>query len=480
MRSLIGAAVASAALLAWGCGTDGTVSTSSSGSGGAGGAPSACPACITDGDCRAGSRCAQFAGDAYCAPSCSATVACSADRACTPVTGAEGAQIQVCVPRTDVCGGDPVSGSSSSSSTSGGADGGAVCGSLHAPDSPACCATCDPGQSCQANGCYAGWWCNADTCKCQQPPEDATSCGPDTSSSSSSSTSSSGSDAGTTDGGSITSIHGGTLDTLSFAIVGDTRPPANNDTAGYPKAVIKKIWKDLEDTVPRPAFAVTTGDYVFAKTSGHQAAPQLDLYLAARAGFSNGVFYTLGNHECTGAVASNCGPGSANGMTNNYKAFLAKLIDPLGLTEPYYSVTVKATDQSWTAKFVFVAANAWSSAQSTWLTKELGKPTTYTFIMRHEAKSVTDAPGVTPSNKIIAKHPYTLLIVGHTHSYALHQSVRTVVVGNGGAPLTGNVNYGYVIARMRDDGAIVFREHDYSTLAVKDTFAVKPDGTFTQ
>jgi len=157
-----------------------------------------------------------------------------------------------------------------------------------------------------------------------------------------------------------------------------------------------------------------------------------------------------------------------------------RLMKPLGLSDPWFAVRIEATDKSWTAKFVFVAANAWSSAQSTWLSKELAKDTTYTFIMRHEGKGVTDAPAVDPSDAIIAKHPYTLLIVGHAHSYAKLTGQRTVLVGNGGAPLTGNVNYGYVIARQRSDGAIVFREHDYSTQAVKDTFAVKADGTFTK
>jgi len=42
---------------------------------------------------------------------------------------------------------------------------------------------------------------------------------------------------------------------------------------------------------------------------------------------------------------------------------------------------VDATDGSWTSKTVFVAANAWSDAQATWLDAELAKPTTYTFLV---------------------------------------------------------------------------------------------------
>ena len=56
-----------------------------------------------------------------------------------------------------------------------------------------------------------------------------------------------------------------------------------------------------------------------------------------------------------------------------------------------------------------------------------------------------------------------------------------LVVGNGGAPLTGNVGYGYVIAQQRpSDKAIRFTAYDYLTRAVIRTFMVKPDGTQTQ
>src|SRR6185437_12936467 len=128
-RSLIGAAgTMVAALLVWGCGSSGTT-TSSKGAGGratttsstgAGGAASQCQECVSDGDCKAGSRCAQFAGDSYCAPTCSETQSCSADRSCVPVSDVDGTQLQVCVPRTGPCGGGVgVGGSSTSSSTSG-------------------------------------------------------------------------------------------------------------------------------------------------------------------------------------------------------------------------------------------------------------------------------------------------------------------------------------------------------------------------
>ena len=471
-----------AALAIIGCaGESNAPSSAGSSTAGAGGAAAACPPCVTDASCAAGSLCAQIAGDTYCAPDCSAGKACSADRACTPVAGADGKQLQVCVPRTDVCGGTPAG--TSSGSTSSAASGGPaeVCGALHGPDAMACCTSCKQGAAgCQNNGCYGGWWCNVDTCKCQSPPapcDGSTSAG--SSGSGSSGSGSSGSSGSGGAGGSVSGTSGGKLDTLSFAIVGDTRPPVIDDTAGYPKKVIQTIWSDVEAASPRPAFAVMTGDYVFAKPYGAQAAPQFDMYLAARQAFSNVVFPALGNHECTGATASNCGPGSADGMTANYTAFLSKMLTPIGVSTPYYTVSIGSTTNAWTAKLVFIAANAWSAAQASWLSTELAKPTTYTFVVRHESSTATAAPGVTPSQAILAQHPYTMLIVGHTHTYAHYANEKQLIVGNGGAPLTGGVNYGYVIARQRADGAMVFQEHDYTTNQVNETFAVKPNGTPT-
>jgi Calcineurin-like phosphoesterase len=272
-------------------------------------------------------------------------------------------------------------------------------------------------------------------------------------------------------------VRGGTYDTLNFAIVGDTRPVSVDDTAGYPKTIIEKIWQDVEAFSPRPAFTVTTGDYMFANASGSEAGPQVDLYLAARSAFSNVVFPALGNHECTGATASNCGAGNKDGITTNYSVFLTKMLAPLGLTKPYYTVEVGSTNHTWTAKFVFVAANAWDAAQASWLDSELRKATTYTFVVRHEGRSATEAPGVAPSQAIMERHPYSLLLVGHAHTFDYHASDRQVIVGNGGAPLSGSVNYGYVVAQQRADGAIVFKALDYATNAVVATFTVKEDGT---
>jgi hypothetical protein len=441
----------------------------------------ACTPCVTAKDC-AGAVCAQFGGDIYCAADCAGGKACPAGTACTTVSGVDGNQVDVCAPTSGPC---------AVGTGAGGASGGGgaatttqppteTCGALVGPDVKSCCTSCQQGDGkCQPNGCYGGWWCDATACKCHPAPDPASCGGGAGGSGQTTSTSTTTGGAGG-NGGSIKGIDDGKLDTLSFAVVGDTRPPMDDDTAAYPKAIIEKIYAEVAAENPRPAFVVGTGDYMFAKAWGSQSGPQLDLYLAARAQFPGPLFPALGNHECTGAVASNCGQGNADGVTKNYTTFLSKMLAPLGVTQPWYTVHVASTNGSWTAKFVYVAPNAWSSAQGSWLDAELAKPTTYTFVVRHEGNIATQAPGVTPSAAIIAKHPLTMLIVGHTHTYAYYANEKQLVVGNGGAPLTSAVQYGYVAARQRADGAIVFRSIRYDTGAVVQQFAVKPDGSTTK
>jgi hypothetical protein len=265
--------------------------------------------------------------------------------------------------------------------------------------------------------------------------------------------------------------------TFRFAVVGDTRPPNVDDTQHFPTAVITKVWADVEAASPHPDFAVATGDYMFASTSGGQAAPQLDLYLTARNQFRNALFPVLGNHECTGATASNCGPGSANGVTSNYTAFMTKMLQPFGITEPYYAVTFHAADNAWSMKLVVVAANAWNPTQATWLDGALAQPTTYTFVIRHEDDQANTAPGVTPSATIIAKYPVTLKIFGHTHTYAHYASEHAIICGNGGAPLTSGTNYGYALVDRVADGTILVTEHDYQSNSVLDQFLIHADGS---
>jgi hypothetical protein len=432
-----------------------------------------CPACLTDADCN-GAVCAQFQGDIFCAPACGAAGECPSGRSCRIASSAAGQQVSICEPASNACGNDVTPGGDGGATVDAALDAASsqVCGTLVGPSVPATCHSCSGGADCQPNGCYGGWWCDTATKSCHAPP---TTCSP-----------SPPADAGPPppppawDAGVEGNVgpNGGTLSRLVFAVVGDTRPATIDDTSGYPTNIIGPIYQHMAAMSPPPPFAIATGDYMFSNTYSNTAGPQLDLYLAARNAYPNPVFPALGNHECTGATDSNCGPGATNGSTSNYQAFMSKLLAPMGKQQPYYSFNVNATDGSWTAKFVFIAANAWTSAQGTWLEQTLATPTTYTFVIRHEPTSATTAPGVNPSQQIINAHPYTLLLVGHTHTYG-RSGAKQVIIGNGGAPITGSGNYGWALLQQRPDGAIQVDMLDYQT-SQPDTsfrFAVKADGT---
>ncbi len=269
-------------------------------------------------------------------------------------------------------------------------------------------------------------------------------------------------------------FNGGTESKLYFAIIGDTRPPVIDDTKAYPTAVITKIFTDINALNPMPPFAVATGDYQFSSSFGAEAPKQFALYAQARSKYTGVEFPAMGNHECTGATTSNC----ASTVTNNYTAFINTMLAPIQKTKPYYSINVAAIDASWTAKLVFVAANAWDSTQANWLDTTLAQSTTYTFVIRHESNTATTAPGVTPSKQIMATHPLTLLIVGHQHTYS-RPAQNEVLFGNGGAPLVNASAFGFGLITQRPDKAIQVDAIDMNTgspdLAFR--FAVKADGS---
>jgi len=213
--------------------------------------------------------------------------------------------------------------------------------------------------------------------------------------------------------------------------------------------------------------------------------------MTARAAFSNIMFPTMGNHECDGATADNCyacgsacsnvGGSCIGGVceTPNQTIWASNMLAPINQTLPYYTININGTGNAWTAKFVFVACNAWSPTQATWLANQLSTSTTFTFIVRHEGSDAPTAPclsgtGSNNADTIITQHPYTLLIAGHTHTYE-HLGSNTpnqVIVGNGGAPLSGSINYGYVIAQQSGT-SITFTDYDYSTNAAVSSFTVQ-------
>ncbi len=422
-----------------------------------------CEPCVQRADCGSG-WCVQFAADTYCAVDCTNSP-CGGALVCKALITESGESVKACVPEGEACTAADPDVQPVDTAVPG------TCG-YDGPDTPSCCKGCSGASNCQPNGCFNSWVCDRAACKCVAfvpdnacDVSDATS-EPDTSAP----------DVQLLDiaPGSLTPA-GGAVPELFFAIVGDTRPALIEDTAGYPAAIAKKIWQGVEGS--GAPFAITTGDYIFAKANGTQAVPQLDLYLGSAAAYTGLRLPALGNHECTGATTSNCGSSGKDGFTKNYTAYMTKMVEPLGFDHSWYAFHVHAEDNSWTAKFVFVAANAWDNEQAIWLDTELAKPTTYTFVVRHEPVAANTAPGVKPSELIIKKYPVTLRLVGHTHTYSYKPDTHEVVVGNGGAPLSGGVNYGYVLVKRRPDAAIEFRAIDYSTGKDFNYFAINADGS---
>ncbi len=250
---------------------------------------------------------------------------------------------------------------------------------------------------------------------------------------------------------------------LRFAVFGDVRPAQIDDTAGYPRAVVRGLFATI--AARAPDFVVGTGDYMFASPKNAVAVDaQLDQLLDAERAFAGPVYHALGNHECTGATASNC-PRAVE--TANMRAFMARLVPP-GTATPYYRVDVDTGRGA--AKLVFVAANAWSAAQAGWLERALADATAYTFVVRHEPPSSTEPRGVAESEAIIARHPLTLALAGHEHRYR-RIDARHVISGNGGAPLSAG-RFGFVLVELDGDGNVVVSEIDAATGEPSDTFTI--------
>lgn len=254
--------------------------------------------------------------------------------------------------------------------------------------------------------------------------------------------------------------------TFRFAVFGDVRPGQPNDTANYPKDIVTNLFTQIAAQAPQ--LVIGTGDYMFASVSNQAGIDaQVQMLLDAEAGFTGPIYHTLGNHECTGATASNCPKGNE---TANIRAFMAKLTPP-GTAMPYYRVD--ADTGHGTAKFIFVAANAWSEGQATWLETQMADPTPFTFVVRHEAPAVKETMGVAPSEAIIHKYPLTLELLGHWHRYQRIDD-KHVVSGNGGAPLSFG-HYGFLLVDLLDNGNFSVAEVDQATGNVSDSYAVCPN-----
>jgi hypothetical protein len=451
------------------------------GGGGSGGgfAPSTpCVPCVTTADCAPGSQCAQFSGDAFCGVMCTGSAECGAGETCQAATTFNGQQVKVCLPGSGVCA-PPVDGGSCGPCTAGtscdpptglcvqdvdaGPPDAGACGTFLPPATPSCCHSCVAGTgSCQSNGCYGGWWCDtaaSPSCYCRPPPTSCTG---------------GNEDAGVFDAGVFAAgfaddggvgVNGGTVDHLFFAVVGDTRPANPDDTASYPTAVITKIYADLAAMNPRPQFVITTGDYQFSGPYGNQAAVQLALYQGARAQYPGPVFAAMGNHECSGATASNC-VGNFPGR-NNYDAFIARLVTPLGRMTPYYAIPVQTAAGS--VSFILTACNAWDATQKAWLRGMLAQPTDFKFIVRHEPYS-TYAPCTAEMNPMLQNAAYDMFLVGHAHDF--FRVGNELVVGMGGAPTSGTTPFGYITIEQQSDRSWKVIQYDSATSLPVTTFSV--------
>jgi len=297
-----------------------------------------------------------------------------------------------------------------------------------------------------------------------------------------------GLDAGAADWTGIGSVvDGGQLASLDFGDVGDTRPSFYD--LPYPTQTITTIFQDMAGLSPPIAFVVSTGDYMFADPVFNDSATQAQLYVTASQSFPRQLFPAMGNHECMLAISS----GNCFGTTDqNYEAYLDDILAGVGLPNatPYFVATYASADPTrpWTAKFVYTAPNAWDSGQDSWFAQVMAQPTTYTFVIRHEPTSNDgSAPGVAPTEQVLATAAYTLKLTGHSHEYAYDQTNREIINGVAGAPLDCGCGYtgtwGYVICRQRADMAIQCTLYDYDSNAessVADAaVAVEPDGTPT-
>ncbi|HEY4219865.1 MAG TPA: metallophosphoesterase [Myxococcota bacterium] len=422
---------------------------------------SSCSACISDDDCAHGGSCIQIDGDDACVNTCAGDGACSDNESCSAAVSSNGSQVQVCIPKSGSCAVGTGCGACATGQVCDQTSGQCVdappadaCGTLVAPDAVAQCSSCGSSGDCQANGCFGGWYCDTSNNKCHPAPDD---CG--------------GAIEAVPDAGPITgtvTAGGGTVSRVFFAVVGDTRPADINQTASYPSDVIGQIYSDMDALDPKPQFVLTTGDFMFSSKNGSENALQLAKYTTAMATYRGGpVFPTLGNHECTGYTADNC----ATTTTQNLRAYKAALVDPLGL-DLFYAVPFQASDGSWTAKLVVAACNAWDETQKSWLSDQLASPTTYTIVARHEPSTATTAPCVTEMDQLLAGASYDLLLVGHTHTF--EHFGKEVVIGNGGAPLTGSAPFGFATVELIPGTGWRVSQIDSSSQAVIRSFVVRP------
>ena len=280
-------------------------------------------------------------------------------------------------------------------------------------------------------------------------------------------------DAGSSATGTI-GLDGGTASRLLFAAVGDTRGDLPLDSA-YPTATITQIYKTIEGFSPHPLFVVSTGDFAFELLT--DTSTQLGYYLTARNQFTGPFFPVLGNHECFTTVSFQLRHGqrqrqhpAVHGVPE-YHAGARRTDDPL-LHVPRRRI----------GRVVDIEVRHHRRQR---MDRRAGDVARQRAVGTDHVHLRTPARGrdsdhcarSTPSATIIANHPYTLLVVGHIHTYS--HSGQQVLFGNGGAPLNAAVDYGFGLFNQQSDGTIQVDAIDYKTGLADSTFRfrVHPDGT---
>ena len=366
-----------------------------------------------------------------------------------------------------------------------GGGGGAAssCAGYAAPGVSAGC-PCSAGNTCTANNCYGGYFCELANLRCVPAPSGCGATGGGggaTGGGTGGGAATGGSGGGgaatgggsTTGGGGGTGVGpaGGTVALLHFGITGDTRPPNCGDTLNYPTAIISGIADALK--VKGAQFVVDEGDHMFVCDSSLPVArTQMALFTQATARFGGTWFMTMGNHECWH------GPCLLNNTSANYVAYMSSLA-PIS-AKPYYSFNVET--QLGRAAFIIIADNGWDGAQQTWLQQVLttaDRDARYTFVFRHHPQGDTSVTTNAAVMSIIRQHKFSMFISGHSHQY-IHQpnvdSGRDIVLGLGGAPLLGSATWnGYAMVDEQADGRLKVTVFDLSGGTVRDTWYAAPN-----
>lgn len=276
-------------------------------------------------------------------------------------------------------------------------------------------------------------------------------------------------------------VTGGSVDRLSFAVTGDTRPPLCDLVLlgrgqDYPTAAVTTIATQMNARGVQ--LGLDLGDHVFVCLGGAgEAEAQMNDYLRAISVFKAPFFLSMGNHECAFALGGGLGDcGADNPKDGVYTTFL-KALAPIS-AKPYYAVDV-ATSLG-LARFVFVADDAWNDAQAAWLETTLAEADAkarYTIVLRHHNLAQSKSGHYAAIVALVNAHKYALHLTAHVHTYqhdvAEDPSGRTAIVGTGGSSNATMQGYATVVQGL--DARLYFTMYDSAMDLPVDTWSVGPN-----